>query len=45
MLSERVIYATESASDFGDMNTHVSTAFAWENAVCTVSSIGRAADS
>jgi hypothetical protein len=45
MPTERVILCYKSATDFGDMNAHVSTAFAWENAVCTVSSIGRAADS
>jgi len=38
-------YVTKSATDSGDMNVRIRTAFAFEKAICTVSSIGRAADS
>jgi hypothetical protein len=38
-------YVTKSATDSGGMNVRIRTAFAFEKATCTVSSIGRAADS
>jgi hypothetical protein len=45
MLTEHIFYATESATDFGNMKVHAWTAFTWVKGICTVSSIGRASDS